>query len=41
MQMREAVASVSLSHPESCTCDVCKAGRGDEEAMLRVKDAMR
>lgn len=34
--LREAVASVSLSHPETCDCDTCKAGRGDEVAMRRV-----
>jgi hypothetical protein len=30
--MREAIASVSLSHPASCDCQVCRAV-GDEEAM--------
>lgn len=36
MQMREAIASVSLSHPESCVCDVCKAAQGDDDALARV-----
>lgn len=37
---REAIASVSLSHPENCGCDVCAAAKGDEEAMARVIDQM-
>lgn len=36
MQMREAVASVALSHPRSCVCDVCKASQGDDAALARV-----
>lgn len=36
MRWKEAIASVSLSHPESCTCDVCKAARGDKDAFARV-----
>jgi len=35
MQIRESVASVALSHPETCDCDVCKAASGDEEAFAR------
>jgi hypothetical protein len=30
VQFREAIASVSLSHAESCRCDTCKAAKGDE-----------
>ena len=36
MQMREAVASVALSHPADCACDVCKASQGDDAALARV-----
>jgi hypothetical protein len=36
MQLRESIGSVSLSHPESCPCDVCKAAQGDEDAFVRV-----
>jgi hypothetical protein len=35
---REAIASVSLSHEQSCNCDICKAAQGDEEAFARVVD---
>ena len=38
---REAIASVSLSHEQSCTCDICKAAKGDEEAFVRVVSGMR
>jgi hypothetical protein len=34
--LRGAIASVSLSHEQDCTCDTCKAARGDEEAFARV-----
>jgi hypothetical protein len=30
--LREAIASVSLSHEENCTCDTCRAAGGDERA---------
>jgi hypothetical protein len=36
MQMREAVASVSLSHDPACTCDMCKAAKGDDLALARL-----
>ena len=39
--LREAIASVSLSHDQSCCCDVCKAGAGDEGAMARVIESVR
>ena len=38
--LRGAIASVALSHPESCTCEVCKASHGDEAAMERVMRTM-
>jgi hypothetical protein len=38
--MREAIASVSLSHPPGCDCDTCKAAQGDEEAFVRVVEAV-
>lgn len=37
---REAAASVSLSHPESCRCVACDASRGDEAAMARVLELL-
>lgn len=36
LRMRESIASVALSHPEDCTCDICKAASGDEQAFNRV-----
>lgn len=33
---RGALASVALSHPEDCLCDVCKAASGDEDAFARL-----
>lgn len=33
---REAIASVSLSHPGSCSCKICRAAQGDEQAMREV-----
>lgn len=38
---RESIASVSLSHERSCTCDVCKAAQGDEAAFARVVDQLQ
>lgn len=35
-QLREAVASVALSHPDACACDVCRASQGDDGALARV-----
>lgn len=40
MQWKESIASVSLSHDEDCTCDVCKAAQGDEAAFARVVDQL-
>ena len=37
---REAIASISLSHPGSCTCDVCRAAQGDSDALVRVLGEM-
>ena len=39
-ELARARASVSLSHKPSCTCDTCKAAQGDEEAFLRVYEAV-
>jgi len=36
MMWREAVASVALSHPETCDCRICQAASGDEDAMTAV-----
>lgn len=36
MQVKEAAASVSLSHAEGCRCLVCRAAGGDEDAMAEV-----
>jgi hypothetical protein len=33
---RDAVASVSLSHPTGCVCTVCKAAHGDVSALAEV-----
>lgn len=35
-QVREAIASVAMSHPASCECVICRAQRGDEEAFAYV-----
>jgi hypothetical protein len=40
MLLREAIASVSLSHPESCECDTCRAANGDELAEAKVLAAL-
>lgn len=40
MGWKESIASVSLSHEQSCKCDVCKAAKGDEAAFSRVVDQM-
>jgi hypothetical protein len=40
MLHREVVASVSLSHHQPCTCEVCKAAQGDDEAFARVVDRL-
>lgn len=36
LNLKGAVASVALSHPETCTCDVCLAAAGDVDAFARV-----
>ncbi len=38
MRFRSAVASVSLSHPDDCDCNVCKAAQGDEDAFVLLID---
>jgi hypothetical protein len=43
LMAREAVASVALSHEESCRCVVCRAADGDEAALgeaLEVLDGV-
>lgn len=37
---QEAIASVSLTHPERCVCDICLAAQGDEDAMARIIEAI-
>jgi hypothetical protein len=39
-QLREAVASVSLSHPEGCDCKTCRAARGDADAFASILEEM-
>lgn len=34
--VRQAVASVALSHDERCDCETCRAALGDEDAFERV-----
>jgi hypothetical protein len=34
--IKEAVASVALSHPEGHDCDTCKAAAGDNAALRRI-----
>jgi hypothetical protein len=36
LMLREAIASVALSHDEGCECDTCKAATGDKEAWQRI-----
>lgn len=33
---RDALASVALSHPADCRCEVCKAADGDDDAFARL-----
>jgi hypothetical protein len=35
-QLREAAASVSLSHAEDCPCLVCRGAQGDEDALAEL-----
>jgi hypothetical protein len=39
-QWREAIASVALTHPIGCACDVCRAAQGDDDAMVRVVEGL-
>lgn len=34
--LRDAVASVSLSHKADCECRTCKAAKGDEKAFAEI-----
>jgi len=34
MLLREAVASVAMSHPMSCDCRVCQAARSDDDSVF-------
>lgn len=36
----ESIASVSLSHDMGCTCTICKAAKGDKEALGQLMDAL-
>lgn len=38
--LREAVASVSLSHPQDCRCTTCRAALGDEDALAVIADQL-
>jgi hypothetical protein len=38
--LREALASVALSHDQDCGCGTCKAAGGDHEALMRIVIAM-
>lgn len=38
-QLKGALASVALSHPADCNCEVCRAAHGDEEAFARCAEA--
>lgn len=40
VMLREAVASVSLSHDEGCRCTTCRAALGDDEALAEIATAM-
>ncbi len=37
-QIKGAVASVALSHPEDCKCRVCRAAAGDNDAFAEIFD---
>ena len=39
-QLRDAVASVSLSHPQGCDCKTCRAAHGDAEAFREILEEM-
>ncbi len=34
--IRGAVATVALSHPETCRCTVCCAAAGDTQALAKI-----
>jgi hypothetical protein len=36
LMLREATASVALSHVEDCDCDACLATAGDKDAWHRI-----
>jgi len=36
VQLREAIASVALSHEADCSCTVCRAAAGDSDALVRM-----
>lgn len=36
LRLREAIATVALSHAGTCRCDVCEASRGNHAALMRV-----
>jgi hypothetical protein len=36
----EVAGSVVLSHPASCCCAVCRAARGDEDALALVVEGI-
>lgn len=36
MAFKGVLASVSLSHPASCSCETCKAASGDDDAFARL-----
>lgn len=36
LMLRDAVASVSLSHKEGCGCLTCRAAAGDTDAFMQI-----
>lgn len=34
--LREAVASIALSHPDDCGCTTCRAAAGDNAALTAI-----
>jgi hypothetical protein len=40
LAIREAIATVALSHADDCTCDVCRAAHGDDKALAKVIDSV-
>lgn len=39
--LQEAIASVSMSHPEECGCRTCRAAAGDTDAFVEIYMAVR